>query len=173
MDTTGYSTTYLHGSIIPSTRNVIINTIINELKNQPVDFDTIAFTGMSGALIAPIIGFVLNKNILMIRKYGDKHHSNLTAEGYVHSKNIIIIDDQCSTGATLNYIYDSIGRTLRTHYVDFKIKAIILYNDYRSHSSSYNDFINMLPWVVINRTKIISFRSYAHPTVTKVSTLQY
>lgn len=75
-------------------------------------FDSIAFTGMSGASLAIIIAHSLNKELIMVRKPGCKSHSSCTVEGYAASKKYIIIDDVISTGYTAKRIQKKIHTVL-------------------------------------------------------------
>lgn len=68
------------------------------------EFDTIAFTGMSGALFAPIVAYKLHKEIVAIRKPRDGSHSDYDTEGYLHASKYIIIDDFVSSGRTVKRI---------------------------------------------------------------------
>lgn len=66
-----------------------------------VDFDTIVFRGVSGALIAPIIAYKLGKEIAVIRKPKDPSHSVLHYEGFQQCRRYIIVDDLVSSGGTV------------------------------------------------------------------------
>lgn len=75
------------------------------------DFDTIAFSGMSGAVFAPMLAHYLKKELIMVRKGADlasKGHSAFNVEGYQAVKRYIIVDDLVSTGTTVKYIHDQI-----------------------------------------------------------------
>lgn len=69
---------------------------------RPLDFDTIAFRGNSGALIASPLAFILNKELILVRKKREYpySHSPMLCEGNVGAKRYVIVDDFVSTGAT-------------------------------------------------------------------------
>lgn len=70
---------------------------------RKIPFDCIAFTGMSGCLIAPAICRQLKVHMLPIRKAGVKHHGNGRIEThYAHVyKRSIILDDFVEEGSTV------------------------------------------------------------------------
>lgn len=72
------------------------------------DFDTIAFRGMSGALIAPALALELQKNLIMVRKPSDKGHSCFKVEGNQDAKRYIIVDDFESSGDTKRIIIEAV-----------------------------------------------------------------
>jgi adenine/guanine phosphoribosyltransferase-like PRPP-binding protein len=84
----------------------ILRIYINLAKKAlaAYDFDSIAFRGMSGALIAPSVALALNKQLLMVRKPHDDSHSTMKVEGYRSTKRYVILDDFVSSGATANTI---------------------------------------------------------------------
>lgn len=105
------------------------------------DFDTIAFRGMSGALIAPILALRLNKSLIMVRKPNDNTHSELLVEGDKAAKRYIIVDDFQSSGATAS--------TIKFHIERFAPQAECLgvfetfhmreqYNEYRAGERGLN-----------------------------------
>jgi orotate phosphoribosyltransferase-like protein len=67
-------------------------------------FDTIAFSGMSGAIIAPAIALAMNKALVLVRKKGDSTHSDYEVEGNCEAKRYVIVDDFIETGKTRDYI---------------------------------------------------------------------
>jgi len=117
-----YQTTeHLYKSLVPSLlRNTIKKgaKILKYLDSRPnTKFDTIAFAGMSGALIAPGIALATNKELTLVRKAGDKHHGSSITKGVEGNANInryIIVDDLVSSGATVRRIQ----RQIRKYYPD-------------------------------------------------------
>ena len=78
-----------------------------------LDFDAIAFSGMSGALIAPVLALALNKTLIMVRKFRDNSHSvsqrhGALVEGDFGAQRYVIVDDLTSSGRTARYIRDQI-----------------------------------------------------------------
>jgi adenine/guanine phosphoribosyltransferase-like PRPP-binding protein len=109
------------GSVLDHERQAeTISWVLRQAR--PFAFDTIVFRGMSGCLVAPTIGFMLNKRLLMIRKSED-HHSDHTLEGAIDIKQYLIIDDLIQSGGTIN----KIDAELRLIVPEAKCSAIILY----------------------------------------------
>jgi len=94
-------TSYLDRALDPERREVVIYRATQILRH--VQFDTIAFMGLSGALIAPIVAYKMEKGVLAVRKdLGG--HSPLLVEGNIGSQKYVIIDDFTSTGETVYLI---------------------------------------------------------------------
>lgn len=76
------------------------------LESREVEFDTIAFAGMSGALFAPFLAVAMNKQLLLVRKVGDTTHSLDTCEYAVGAaiSRILIVDDFVCSGSTIQRI---------------------------------------------------------------------
>jgi adenine/guanine phosphoribosyltransferase-like PRPP-binding protein len=119
---------YLHEVLDVGHRSVIIAEIVNQLTKYGLGkFDTIAFRGMSGALVVPEVAAKINKPMLMIRK-SDGHHSSWSVEGNTNLKSYIIIDDLIASGATVKNILEGVEGS--ANYVT-DCKAIFLYRDSR------------------------------------------
>jgi adenine/guanine phosphoribosyltransferase-like PRPP-binding protein len=105
---------------------------IKALQSSNVEFDAIAFTGVSGSLTAPVIAFLLRKPLIVIRKATDtSKHSPYMVEGDVAASSFIIVDDFICSGKTR----DTIISTL-THWNNAEYKGFlsVLYNDFSSPS---------------------------------------
>ena len=110
-------------------------------------FDTIVFSGMSGAIFAPVLALRLKKEIIMVRKESDKYpttHSEYRVEGYIKVQRYIIVDDFISSGASAKYMTDQI----REHFnSDAKCVGIYSYDmgkfyettDYRVEDLIYRE----------------------------------
>ena len=72
------------------------------------NFDTIAFRGMSGAMVAPLLATKTDKNLMMVRKPKSDCHSKKIVEGYRRVKTYIIVDDFVDSGLTFVEIYYAI-----------------------------------------------------------------
>jgi orotate phosphoribosyltransferase-like protein len=92
----------------------VVKNLIKKIEASKIEFDAIAFSGMSGATIAPIVAFQMDKGLLMVR-HPDKvgSHSSTLVEGDYHAKRYIIIDDFIATGATIDRILENIENSLR------------------------------------------------------------
>jgi len=95
-----------------------------ELAN--VEFDTIAFTGLSGSLFGPVLAYVMGKEIIAVRKQGEPNHSGRDAEGHAAAKRVLIVDDFVSSGNTLRNI-DQAVRALT--FQNAKIIGVYLYEE--------------------------------------------
>jgi orotate phosphoribosyltransferase len=93
----------------PDRREQTIQLAAEVLKDH--DFDTIAVSGVSGLLLGPILAYMLDKNLIVVRKDGDSSHSNYLIEGTCGRK-YVIIDDFMSTGATVSYIRQKIDKKI-------------------------------------------------------------
>lgn len=72
-----------------------------------VEFDAIAFRGMSGCLFAAPLALHLGKPMIMVRKPNASHTAR-TVEGDRAAYTYIIVDDFVSTGATVQEIIQAI-----------------------------------------------------------------
>lgn len=78
------------------------------LKAHDSEFDAIAFRGMSGAMIAPMLAAKLKKNLLMVRKPDQQAHSSRAVEGILAPQRYVIVDDLISSGRTIDSIVEEI-----------------------------------------------------------------
>lgn len=100
---TEYSATeYLIPTISAEGRKTVVKRALEHL--QHVDFDSIAFTGMSGALLAPTLAYVLDKELIAVRKPDSATHSFHKIEGPKHPKRYVIVDDFICSGGTMEGI---------------------------------------------------------------------
>lgn len=117
---------YLFNVLDRDKRRKSIREICKIIKKEQLEFDTIAFSGMSGSLIAPIIADKLKKQMILVRKGKDDTHSHCSCEGFKDVKRYIIVDDGISTGATLKRIKDRISQ----FNLDAVPVGIFMYNGY-------------------------------------------
>ena len=69
------------------------------------DFDALAFRGVSGAIIAPVLALELRKSIIVVRKTAEKSHMwGQTVQGDNNARRYIIVDDFIDSGATVQTI---------------------------------------------------------------------
>ena len=92
----------------PDWRREVITTAKEHLARQ--DFDAIAFMGLSGALIAPILAMEMNKTLICVRKSDEVRHSYNEVEGDSNARRYIIIDDFVTSGGTVRRIVAEISR---------------------------------------------------------------
>jgi len=98
MTSAGYLRNYLN----PKKSKAKFKKAVEILKG--LKFDSIAFRGVSGALIAPVLAHALNKNIIVVRKGNQNSHSYRTVEGNFDCKTYVIADDFVDTGRTVKTI---------------------------------------------------------------------
>lgn len=96
---------YFHGAFNPTKMKPLVKAAKQLLKDQ--QFDAIAFRGMSGAMVAPVLAYALDKSLIMVRKpkhHSEEHHSHMPVEGDINTGRYLIVDDFRSTGATIRAI---------------------------------------------------------------------
>lgn len=98
-----YRIFYLDCALRPDELRENIKLAVHDLKKQRYDFDTIAFRGMSGALLAAPLSMALDKTMILVRK-GEDCHSLLKIEGDVGARKYIIVDDFIGSGRTVRTI---------------------------------------------------------------------
>ena len=86
---------------------------IQTMIDASAPIDAIAFTGMSGALIAPRVATILGLPIIMVRKPHDGSHSRHRVEGFTGTECYMIVDDFVCTGATVRSICEAIESVQR------------------------------------------------------------
>lgn len=111
---------YLRDFVDPVHLKERIDLCVQALKIDLGRFDAIAFTGMSGALIAPPVAMALGKSLIMVRKPGHSSHSDYTVEGDYAARRYVIVDDFRSSGKTEANIRESIAQVMpRAEYIGF------------------------------------------------------
>jgi orotate phosphoribosyltransferase len=100
---------YLGQVLNPGELVYTADNLVKLIQQSKVEFDSIAFRGMSGALIAPMIAAKMGKELIMVRKEGSSH-SMMAVEGYANCKAFIIVDDMVETGGTVQCICEKINR---------------------------------------------------------------
>jgi adenine/guanine phosphoribosyltransferase-like PRPP-binding protein len=105
----GHTTNFLY----PQDLSKFLKRALSVLKSKKFkekypEYDTIAFSGYSGALIAPYLALSLGKDLVLVRKDSDKCVSSYKVEGNRAIKKYIIVDDLVSSGRTANRIYEKI-----------------------------------------------------------------
>ena len=109
------NTEYLHDVMTGQGISNKATHLIRKIKESGVDFDAIAFRGMSGALISPVVAARLNKKVIVCRKTTDNSHSSYETEAnFSDIKRYIIIDDFMETGKTIRVILNQVRRANMT-----------------------------------------------------------
>jgi hypothetical protein len=73
-----------------------------------VDFDTIAVRGVSGLLIGPVLAHLMGKELLVVRKDGERTASSYQTEGHRTILWYIIADDLVCTYSTAVHIHRAV-----------------------------------------------------------------
>lgn len=90
-----YPTFLYHSDTVRQTCAALVN----------LDFDSIAFCGYSGAIVAPCVAHILGKNLVGVRKTTRICHSTSMVEGVLDGlASYVIIDDCCESGKTVRHI---------------------------------------------------------------------
>ena len=97
---------YLENGCDHASVKELVKKAVKKLKK--LDFDSIAFRGVSGALIAPIVAYKLKKPVTCIRKPTESSHGWTKLEGAIGVERYIIIDDFICTGETVNEIHGAL-----------------------------------------------------------------
>lgn len=89
-------------------------------------FQAIAFTGNSGAMFGPALVLRLNKQMILVRKYGESSHSSRSVEGVAEPCDYIFVDDLVSSGETISRVVETIESRRATS--GSRLRAVYLYN---------------------------------------------
>ncbi len=124
---------YLDSALNQEKVPIVIETLKKIIeKTTGNNFDAIAFQGLSGSLIAPILAFQLNKKMIVLRK--ENSHSKYKVEGYLEARRVIIIDDLISSGRTMKTIIGFLKSK------ECEILGVFMYCD-----AFCNDFFENIP----------------------------
>lgn len=119
---------YLDDALHATHRKAIISRVVSQLKN--VEFDAIAFRGLSGALVAPIIAEKMGKHLVGVRISTTYTHSDNrdveVSSGLGGDFRFVIVDDLIDSGRTVRSIIDKI----HGEHPDAKCVAIVTYHRY-------------------------------------------
>ncbi len=138
------SSSYLDVAFDPRKSDATIKGIITLISKAKIQFDTVVFRGMSGALIAPIVAHKLGKNLILCRKKSDDSHSGQgICEGWRGNCQYIIIDDFICSGATIRATLDAMKQYSEANRITTVCKHIVLYRADRSSSFSYTGDIQI------------------------------
>lgn len=120
---------HLQRYIKPSDAKAIVKSCIRFLKT--LEFDAVAFRGLSGALIAPTIAMEMGKELIAVRKHKGEHSSNMV-EGDRNARTYVIVDDFIGSGNTVRVMLDEIEKyapgaecigVLQAYYINKKMTS--------------------------------------------------
>jgi hypothetical protein len=89
----------------------VIDKLIAQLQHK--QFDAVAFRGVSGALVAPVIAYMMKKPLIAVRKDEPSHadRGRIVESGIEQDEfTYIIVDDFVSTGTTLAVVMAEIAK---------------------------------------------------------------
>lgn len=96
-------------------RTQTVDECLEVLRPRLNEFDAIAFTGISGAVMAPILAYLLDKPLIAVRKSIDDgtHSCDLVETSWVPDKlndedRVLVVDDFVLTGSTLHRIIEAL-----------------------------------------------------------------
>ena len=93
--------------LTPAKLRKAVQRCLRVIRKRKLKFDAIAFRGLSGAVVAPMVALALKKTLIAVRKnrsHGIKVCGDLGAQSY------LIIDDFISSGETVRKIVTGIER---------------------------------------------------------------
>lgn len=111
---------YLEGLFSPDMLNLTVDTMCDMIKKSGVEFEAIAFRGVSGGMVAPMVGAKLGKTLIVVRKPSENSHDGSELVGHILAKKVIIVDDFISSGSTVESI-------LKAMTPDMSCEGIFLY----------------------------------------------
>ncbi|MFE9328352.1 hypothetical protein ACIHDR_46770 [Nocardia sp. NPDC052278] len=88
------------------TPGLVIEDAREHLIDRGVQFDTLIGTGLSGALIIPLLAHTFDVSYLIVRKTSHDSHSDSPAEGYL-GQQWLFVDDFLNTGQTLRKVHET------------------------------------------------------------------
>lgn len=110
-----------------------------------VEYDTLVGTGISGAIVVPVLAYRLFKKYAIVRKANDGSHSSNMIEGSL-GKRWIFVDDFIASGKTINRVKNEVANVIASHHLEFSTTFVgsFLYenNTYISAQEESRDIIN-------------------------------
>lgn len=98
---------WLRSMVDPAERRKVVELTRVRLCDLPA-FDAIAFTGLSGSVIAGAVALAMDKYLYCVRKSKENRHSDYVVEGPSTGLRYIILDDFISTGSTIRRIVEMV-----------------------------------------------------------------
>lgn len=98
---------YLSSTFVTKKRTAAIKALVARLRRR--GFDTIACRGLSGMVVAPTVAYLLDKQVLVVRKSVADNHSRSWVESSGEPRRYIIIDDFVFDGHTVKAIADRVA----------------------------------------------------------------
>lgn len=131
------SSCYLEKVMDPQNLPKVVRRFACVVRKSKIEFEAIAFRGMSGALVAPMLAHHMKKGLLVVRKPSEQSHG-AKVEGMIDAERYIIVDDFISSGKTVKEIQETIHhyRKAINEPVSAKCVGIFLYGRGPRHTGS-------------------------------------
>jgi len=95
---------YLSEVLAPQPLRKTINRIKRLIQKNNLEFDAIAFSGMSGSLVASALSLEIDKPLILVRSKLIENCHGDPVEGFTEAGSVIIVDDFIETGETIENI---------------------------------------------------------------------
>lgn len=119
----------------------VIRVARERLRESGVKYDTIVGTGLSGAVIVPLMARMLRKKWALIRKPKESRHSADLVVGRI-GKRWLFVDDFIATGSTLDRVQEVIRKESRRYsYFETEYVGAYLYNGYNPRTKDFGMFV--------------------------------
>lgn len=131
-----------------------VKRAVKTIKRSKIQFDAVAFSGVSGLLVAPAVCAALSKPIIYVRKEKDnssQNHSSQRVEGYISAKTYLFFDDLISSGRTFITLRETLQKGPQEDYHNIKCAGGYTYLKdvfftYKSRSKSESGDWDELGW---------------------------
>jgi len=105
---------YLESALSNYGRKEICERLIASIKNSHIEFDAIAVRGASGLIIGPIVAYLFDKPLVVIRRDNELDNHNCHGSNIVEYNccfnTYIILDDLVCSGKTVKTIIKNINK---------------------------------------------------------------
>jgi len=119
MQTMRIDTSYLD-MVLGRQRDKTVKQTVKDLYKVRRQFSVIAYTGHSGACLAPIVAYQLDKPLLVIREVLSSHSSRMV-EGIVDGTHrVVLVDDIIVSGETAKRVRATL-RKFRPNMIPWKV----------------------------------------------------
>jgi adenine/guanine phosphoribosyltransferase-like PRPP-binding protein len=123
--------------------NRTVQNTVRALQPHVGEFDSIVVQGTSGLVVGSPVSLLLNKPLVIVREDEQLrrcHHSRDVENALHVGRNVLFLDDQVSTGATLTDVEEKLAL-----YTDANVTASYLYqyDEYRSPASHFSHDTSM------------------------------
>ncbi len=99
---------YLEMALSPMVVKFVVDWTVSRIREVTPTAQAIAFRGLSGSMVAPIVAHQLDLNPIGIRKPGESSHQGSTVSRVdIHGEEVkryVIVDDFVATGDTIRKI---------------------------------------------------------------------